>query len=654
MKSIKIVTPLLIIVLLAVFFMRPGANLLEGQAMNDGGARKKAVEFPSYAQWINTKDSYSIEDFRGKVVLLDFWTYCCINCIHVLPDLKRLEQKYPELVVVGVHSAKFNGEQDLDNIREAVLRYDIEHPVVNDYKFELWRAYGIRAWPSFVLIDPEGYVVGSANGEGLYDLFDQYVGNLVDKFKDTIKHERMKFELAKFDTPRSVLNFPGKLEVDPEERRIFVSDSNNDRIVIVNPNGEILEVIGSGEEGNSDGSFGQAQFFRPQGLAFDAERDVLYIADTENHLIRQADFKTRQVKTLAGTGEQAHGYNLGGVGTEVALNSPWDLAIEGDELRIAMAGPHQLWTMNLNTLDTHAYAGSGRENLQDGPLESAQLAQPSGLSLAPDGVLYFADSETSSIRKVLGNRVETLIGTGLFDFGDRDGKFNGALLQHALGVCWHDGLLYVADTYNDKVKVIDQSAGTVKTLIGGDKSGSMDGRREDALLNEPNDIVFLDGLIYISDTNNGLIRVYDPATEMVSTMRLSGLDKLTHESGSSYMKHLVLDSRSLSAGVGEVVLKVALPEGFKFNDQAPRYVKVTSGDENILKLTDKVITGPDFEIRVPVDANDGMTSLEFELAIYYCEKTSEERCLIDQVSLELPLEIGSSGGSRVEATYRVM
>ena len=653
MKSIKLIVPLLILTFLAVTFFRQGAGLLEGQAMSDGGARKKAVEFPSYAQWINTGDSYSIEDFRGKVVLLDFWTYCCINCMHVLPDLKRLEQKYPELVVVGVHSAKFNGEQDLDNIREAVLRYDIEHPVINDYKFELWRAYGIRAWPSFVLIDPEGYVVGSANGEGLYDLFDQNIGKLIEKHKDTVRHERMKFELAKFDTPRSVLHFPGKLEVDTRGRRIFISDSNNDRIVIVSPSGEILDVIGS-EEGKRDGSFAAARLFRPQGLAYDAGGDVLYIADTENHAIRRADLKTRQLTTIAGTGKQAHGYNPGGVGTGVALNSPWDLAIDGDELRIAMAGPHQLWTLNLKTLDVQAYAGSGRENLQDGPLESAQLAQPSGLSLAPGDVLYFADSETSSVRKVVGKRVETLVGSGLFDFGDRDGKLSGSLLQHALGVCWHEGLLYVADTYNDKVKVIDEAAGTIKTLIGGDGSGSVDGRRDKARLNEPNDIVFLDGLMYVSDTNNGLIRVYDPESEMVSTLRLSNLDKLSNESGSSYMKHLVLDRKTMAAGTGEVVLKVNLPEGFKFNEQAPRYVEVKSSDNKVVMLAGKAETNADFEVRVPVTSSLGESSLQFELAIYYCEETSTERCLIDQVKLDLPLEIREAGDSKVEAQYVIM
>ena len=188
--------------------------------------RVMAVEFPEYAQWVNTGRDYRMSDFRGKVVLLDFWTYCCINCMHVLPDLKRLERKYPELVVVGVHSAKFTGEREVENIREAVVRYDIEHPVINDYRFELWNAYSVRAWPSFVLIDPMGWIAGKANGEGLYDLFDQNIGKMIEQFRSRglINPQPIEFKLDKFSSPRSVLSYPGKLEVDTLGERLFVSD----------------------------------------------------------------------------------------------------------------------------------------------------------------------------------------------------------------------------------------------------------------------------------------------------------------------------------------------------------------------------------------------------------------------------------------------
>ena len=369
------------------------SNRGSGDMKRTEDGRILAPEFPEYAEWVNTGGDYRLSDFRGKVVLLDFWTYCCINCMHVLPDLKRLEQKYPELVVVGVHSAKFTGEKELENIREAVVRYDIEHPVINDYRFELWNAYGIRAWPSFVLIDPLGGIAGKASGEGLYNLFDQNIGKIINEFKarGLINSERIEFKLDKFHSPRSVLSYPGKLEVDPVRGRIFVSDSNNDRVLVIDTAGRILDVIGSGKAGNRDGTFEQASFFRPQGMAYDSLADVLYIADTENHAIRKAELASRRVLTILGTGKQARGYSSGGRGREVAINSPWDLVLLDSLLIIAMAGPHQLWSLNPATGQAKVYAGSGRENIVDGPAENAQLAQPSGLST--DGsTVYFADS----------------------------------------------------------------------------------------------------------------------------------------------------------------------------------------------------------------------------------------------------------------------
>jgi len=122
---------------------------------------------PTDLVWLNTAKPLRLEELRGKFVLLDFWTYCCINCMHVIPELKRLEKGYPtELVVIGVHSAKFSNERLTDNIRQAILRYEIGHPVVNDKEMQIWRSYAVRSWPTLVLVDPEGYVIGAYSGEG--------------------------------------------------------------------------------------------------------------------------------------------------------------------------------------------------------------------------------------------------------------------------------------------------------------------------------------------------------------------------------------------------------------------------------------------------------------------------------------------------------
>ena len=361
----------------------------------------RAPEFPAGDQWLNTDHPLTLKELKGKIVLLDFWTYCCINCIHVIPDLKRLEEKYKdELVVIGVHSAKFKTEKDTDNIRQAVLRYEVHHPVINDSDFQVWSGYGIRAWPSFALIDPEGNVVGITSGEGIYETMDPIISELADYYKKEGKLNLKPFHYAleKDKQPQSILSFPGKIAADEKSNTLVISDSNHNRIVIADLDGQIRQVIGSGAEGFQDGDFQTAQFFRPQGVFWDAPNQIIYVADTENHAVRKIDLETKTVETLAGSGHQARAYNLEGPGNKIDLNSPWDLLKKGDLLYIAMAGSHQIWTLDLKTGDAQVFAGSAREDIIDGPLKKAALAQTSGLTT--DGnFIYSVDSETSSLRQ---------------------------------------------------------------------------------------------------------------------------------------------------------------------------------------------------------------------------------------------------------------
>ncbi|MBI4551468.1 MAG: redoxin domain-containing protein [Candidatus Latescibacteria bacterium] len=478
-----------------------------------------APEFPSGADWLNTDRPLSLRDLRGKVVLLDFWTYCCINCMHVLPDLKKLERKYPEeLVVIGVHSAKFFTERETENIRQAILRYEIEHPVINDHEFRLWRQYGVRAWPTLVLIDPAGKVIGQASGEGIFEPFDQVISAVIQEFdaRGLIDRTPLGLKLEKAHERDSILSFPGKVLADEASGRLFVADSNHNRIVVAGlDDGTVLDIIGSGATGLDDGSFERAAFTHPQGLALDGNR--LYIADTENHAIRRADLTARTVERIAGTGEQARQSNVAGHGTSVALNSPWDLVVHKKTLYIAMAGPHQVWALDLETHEAAPYAGTGAEALRDGPLRQASLAQPSGLTT--DGKkLYFADSEVSAIRAADLNpngRVETIVGADLFEFGDIDGVGEIVRLQHPLGVVSHDGLLYVADTYNNKIKKIGPKTRASTTFIGSSQAGYRDG--DDPLFDEPGGVSIARGKLYIADTNNHVIRVADLATGHTTT-----------------------------------------------------------------------------------------------------------------------------------------
>lgn len=481
--------------------------------------------------WLNTTRPIKFEELRGKFVLIDFWTFCCINCIHVLPELKQLEHAYPEeLVVVGVHSPKFAGERDSLNVREAVQRYEIEHPVLSDPTMTEWQKFGIRSWPTLVLVDPAGEAVWVGAGERKAE----EIGAIIDRSlpyyraQGLLNSEKLPF-IKVPDPPNTPLRFPGKLLADEASGRLFISDSNHNRIVVTDLDGQLLEVIGSGEIGRTDGSFGSATFHHPQGLVLAS--DLLYVADTENHLLRQVDLVRKQVTTIAGTGEQGGGFPgplanglFGGPPLTTPLNSPWALWIHDGELYIAMAGPHQIWKVDRGGAVIGPYAGNGQEDIANGKLLPpipyangfSSFAQPSGL--ASDGkLLYVADSEGSAIRSVPfkpNGRVRTLVGVvgSLFDFGDVDGVGNKVRLQHPLGVVAHDGMLYIADTYNNKVKALDLAKKSCETLAGSGQVGDEDARDgKDATFNEPAGITVAGGKLYVADTNNHAIRVVDLA-----------------------------------------------------------------------------------------------------------------------------------------------
>ena len=611
----------------------------------------KAVEFPEDARWLNVDRPISMDDLKGRIVLLDFWTYCCINCMHVIPDLKALEERYPHLVVIGVHSAKFANEKEVDNIRHAVLRYELEHPVLVDNDFSLWSAYGIRAWPSFVLIDPAGNVVAKTSGEGPFAMFDEAMALLTEEFGDTIEREPFSVDLVRDRTPGTGLAYPGKIEADTEGKRLFVSDSNHNRIVVFRPDGEITHVIGSGTEGSADGAFEDAEFFRPQGLAYDPRTDVLYVADTENHLVRKVDMQAGTVETVLGQGHQG-GYASKGKGTDLAINSPWDVVILGDHLYIAMAGPHQIWRMDLQTHKAKRYAGSGREDITDGPRERASLAQPSGIDT--DGArIFFADSEVSAVRVVQDDEVRTLVGKGLFEFGDVDGKLPAARFQHPLGVLHNEGVVLVADTYNHKIKLIDLEIGSVHTLVGTGESGSADGPGRKATLSEPGDIALLDGNMYIADTNNHQIRMFDPASDSLFTFMFTNPEMLWPKPKGLRMPTYVLDPVDVSPGDATVHLKLEPPAGHVWNADAPHGLQVDADD--LLTVGEVGSVDHMWDIEFPITSSgEGTANIRFRVIAYFCEEDVPEFCRFAAAELVLPVTVTDEGGPSAEATHRTV
>jgi thiol-disulfide isomerase/thioredoxin len=437
------------------------------------GARVRAPELVGRGGWLNTGGvDLTLVGLRGKIVLLDFWTFCCINCLHVLDELRPLEADYADvLVTIGVHSPKFVHEAEHDAVVAAVDRYAVHHPVLDDPDLTTWSAYAVRAWPTLAVVDPEGYVVAQLSGEG-------HAHGLRVLLDDLVAEHEAKGTLHRGDGPYvapepepTALRFPAKAVRLPAGT-LLVADAGHHQLVEMAADLEtVVRRIGSGAPGLVDGLAGSAQLDEPNGLcllpsavASQVGYDIV-VADTVNHALRGLILATGDVRTLAGTGEQW----MHGDSTE-RLSSPWDV-VWSDELGrvvVAMAGIHQLWMFDPLTSDMQVLAGTTNEGLRDGPPTEAWFAQTSGLAVdvTPQGErLWFVDSETSSLRVLANGVVSTAVGSGLFDFGLVDGAAEDARLQHPLGVTvLPDGSVAVSDTYNGAIRRYDPVARTVTTL----------------------------------------------------------------------------------------------------------------------------------------------------------------------------------------------
>jgi len=611
-------------------------------------AKVRAPELVGGKSWLNTDKPLSLAALKGKVVLLDFWTYGCINCIHIIPDLKKLEAKYAKnLVVIGVHSAKFENEGETENIRKIILRYGIEHPVVNDSGYKIWEQYAVNAYPTQVLIDPSGYIVSKYVGEGHFEETDADIQTVLTeaKKKGVLDETPLTLALERAKTSDLPLAFPGKILADEKSKRLFIADSNHNRIVVTDLNGKLLEVIGSGEISKKDGAFSTAGFHKPQGMAISGE--ILYVADTDNQLIRKIDLKNKTVETIAGTGTIQGFTGSGGDALKTALRSPWDLSlVAGEKLFIAMAGSHQIWVLNFKTNQINPYAGTRWEARIDGTLKDSAFAQPSGI--ASDGKnLFVADSESNIIREINFEKetVETLVGGDLYDFGDVDGEGDDVRLQHPLGIAIYGDSVLLADTYNHKIKILNPLQKTVKTFLGSGKSGQTDGAN--AQFYEPGGISIAGGKLYVADTNNHAVRVVDLKTMQTSTLKIEGLTppKITENETESYspnLKEFKAEIQTVSANKNiSLNFNVKLPDGYHLNENAPNRFEI-SGDEKIFKTEISTKKFRALPLTVSIQTlKPGETNLKAKLSVYYCREDNTGECLIKTLVWNVPIKISN-------------
>jgi thiol-disulfide isomerase/thioredoxin len=609
--------------------------------------------------WLNTDRPLRFnKELRGQIVVLDFWTYCCINCMHILPDLDFLEHKYERepVVFLGVHSAKFTNEASPETIRAAIQRYEIKHPVVIDDQMKLWQAYAVRSWPTVVVVNAQGYVVGSVAGENNREALDQMIGQALaqGKANGTLAAGPLKIERDGMVRSASGLAFPGKVFADAELGRLFAADSNHNRIVVAEwpddlGRAKVVQVVGSGEIGAADGPAEKATFNHPQGLV--TGQGNLYVCDTENHLIRKIDLETYEVSTIVGTGKMTYDFAGGRMGRQQGINSPWDVVREGSTLYVAMAGQHQIWRVDLPVGFSRALAGTGRENIADGPTETSAFSQPSGICMM-GGKLYVADSEVSAIRCIdmATERVSTILGEGLFSFGDEDGVFPKAKLQHPLGVAAHGSSLLVADTYNHKIKHVEPSSRSARTILGSGKPGTASSGGGLGFF-EPGGLSVAGDELFVADTNNHRVIQLHLKTQEWRELIFEGLTspvKVELEPTSQ-----VLQAELAAHQDAQIEIEVALGAGFHLSTEAPWSVRVSSNGTTLAQQTGKSQSFP-LRLTVPaVGVQPGLWLVEASFAS--CQSGSASHCVPHHYRWEVklknsgtstPLKLTAAPGSR--------
>ncbi|MEC8922635.1 MAG: thioredoxin-like domain-containing protein [Actinomycetota bacterium] len=624
-----------------------------------------APDVPNGLDWFNVARPLSlVTDLRGKIVILDFWTQGCINCLHVIPDLHRLEEEFPDsLAVIGVHWAKFDHERTSEAIGKAIQRLGIQHPVVNDDHEYLRRSYRVQAWPTLVLIDPLGRVVGVHAGEGVYPLFEPVIDQMTREYgaANLIDVRPLELIAKSPDSIPTVLSFPGKVLADPFGDRLFIADSGHHRVVITELGGRILDVVGGGSPGLANGAWVDARFNQPQGLALSANGRFLYVADRGNHAIRVIDLLLRKVRTFAGTGQPVHRV-IPGPPLSTSIASPWDVERIGNQLFIAGAGRHQLWIIDTSKEGRQAdwidiFAGTGAEGIQDGPRLTATLSQPSGLST--DGsTLWFTDPEASAIRSVElkdGDEITTLVGTGLFDWGDSVGDVESTELQHAVGIELVGDSLYIADTYNHRIKAIHLSSGDSVLVAGNGSPGLKDGYGQNAQLAEPSGLSLANDVLFIADTNNHRIRTLNIKTGEVTTLELSNLQAAPLITREAADETVTFAQQVVSPGTVKLSVELLLPAGYEFNDEGTFALDLTienARKSQVVGRSSYRAQGP----QMPQEFNlfigdEKQLKIEVDITVFYCPAQNATFCLLRHLLLELPIEVGDAGTQKVALTH---
>lgn len=626
----------------------------------------KLTSLGSKLDWINVSKHLTNKDLENRVVLLDFWTYACVNCMQVLPEIQKLEEQFGDkITVIGIHSGKFNNEKNTVAIRNAVLKYNIKHAVVNDADFKIWKNFGVEAWPTLILINPKGDVEKVYAGEGNANAITNDVKKLISKYSLQLSKTDLPIALESAKAVGHVLQYPAKIAYAKnfsyknivKTSALLIADSSANKIDIASLNGAILLEVGSGQAGFRDGDISSAQFKSPKGLLY--RDNILYVADTGNNALRKVDFKNNQVSTLIGTGVRGLPINseisVKNAAKNFDLASPWDLEFFPDQnnIIIANAGTHQLIKYNITQAKLSPFAGSGSEDIVDGKYPRNALAQTSGLS-AFGGKLYFVDSETSSLRVADKNgEVKTLVGKGLFVFGHQNGSASVALMQHPVGLVADDTGVYIADTHNNIIRKYNLATGTLSDYSGNMRGDGL-GSAKNTSYNEPEAIISVLDKFYIADTNNNRIVTLNRASGNSVLLDTVPPLKMPKEGMLEYLPNLEKIPSQIVKSDSDVTLSFVMKPGWKINESAPSFF-------NLVEIRNKkeatLISRMDWSViksgSVKLPKLSSKREYYLQGAVYYCQDKANALCLIRSYQQKLlPKKSSKNDKIQIEFIYQ--
>jgi thiol-disulfide isomerase/thioredoxin len=601
-------------------------------------------------QWLNLSRPLEISDLKDRVILLDFWNYACVGCVQSLPEIKKLEKQFgSKLLIIGVHSAKFNNEKDLAAVRKAVLKYDVSYPVINDSNLEIWNNFKINALPTFVLINPRGNIFKTYIGENELVKIKGDIKKLIDKFKFEINRNPLPVRPEKFISVKNILDFPTKLEYAADFfdnshhlPAILIANTGNNKIIASSLSGNIIAKIGSGIAGFEDGDFDQASFKSPQGLIYQAGK--IYLADTANNALREIDLKLGKVKTLVGSGnvgEKIITDNKPLEAKNIDLASPTDIEFFPDKNNIAIAnsGTNQILSYNIKNQTISVLAGDGSEGILDGKYPKNSLAQTSDMSFFGHK-LYFVDASSSSLRVLEedGN-VKTLIGNGLNFFGHQNGNKSVAKMQHPLGLIVDDTGAYISDSFNHTIRKYDFASNQIHDLSGMQKKGEGIGAASLTQFDEPDGIISVLGSFYVADSNNNRIVILNRGTFASEILNVMPPLKLPKEGFLQYLPNLEKSSDLTVKSDSEIVVKIKLADGWKINEDAPSFVNlldlVKENEANLVASFDwHAIKSSDIKLPKLIVKKEYL----LQGVIYFCQDKKNSLCRIKSYEQKIRAE----------------